>query len=292
MRKVLLCIGLLSIVIGITACAQNDVGNEKKVIDAEESIYANIMEIVNLLPETRVMGTQNDVESTKIIKEYLESYDYFVELQSFEYNLTEQGFAFPINQSKMNGFPIVSTGESNNIIAYKKEKIDDKKNIIVCAHYDTSDVNEMNDNGIGVGTVLEIAKTVDDLDNYNIIYVLFTGELQLVGSQYYGNSLTDIEKGNIAAVINLDEICGKSEVKVGFNDAEKNEAYYIFEDVINEVVTDEPFNTVDSITLGNCGIPVMNIGQIPEIYDRTDVVIEKGDIISAYNILYSCLQSC
>lgn len=289
MKKLLIYIETFLILVIMVACSTDKVSDEIQLNDLSD-ISSNIFELASSLPKTRITGTKEDMDSTKIIKEYLESYNYDVELQEFEYNLTKNGFAFLKNEKLGNGFEVQTTGKSNNIIAYKN-KDENKNNVIVCAHYDTTEKNQLNDNGLGVATILNYAKNMDSNGKYNIIYVFFTGEAQLIGSKYYGSSLTEEEKDKVIAVINLDEICGNDSIKVGFNDGIKNNAYYTFEDVIKDFVVDTNFNTVESIALSKYGLPVMNIGQLPENnFEIIESKVNRENIEQAYKILDDCLK--
>lgn len=273
----------------LVVCSTTKGKNVAQLTDLS-SISTDIVEVANLLPKTRITGTDGDIESTKYIKEYLESYNYDVELQEFEYILTKNGFAFLKNEKLGDGFEVQTTGKSNNIIAYKN-KDENKNNVIVCAHYDTTEKNQLNDNGLGVATILNYAKNMDSNGKYNIIYVFFTGEAQLIGSKYYGSNLTEEEKDKVIAVINLDEICGNDSIKVGFNDGIKNNAYYTFEDVIKDFVVDTNFNTVESIALSKYGLPVMNIGQLTENnFEIIESKVNRENIEQAYKILDDCLK--
>ena len=290
MRKILISVVLALVVFITVSCYTRNVNKAKDELTSMKSVYSNVMETLNFFPPTRITGTQGDIDTTRVIKEFLENCDYKVELQEFEYNLTKQGFAFLKDEKLWEGFEVQSTGKSNNIIAYK-DRDESKKDVIVCAHYDTTEKNQVNDNGIGVSIILNCAKNISASEKYNIIYVFFTGEAQLIGSKYYVSALTEKEKENIVAVINLDEICGESNVKVGFNDGEKNEAYYIFEDVVKDATVDISFNTVESILLEKYGIPVMNIGQLPKSdFEVVEVNPNKENVEQAYRILCDCLN--
>ena len=290
MRKILIYIVLILFLSITVACSTINVNNAKgKSVDVV-SIYSDVIETLNSLPSTRVMGTQGDLDATKYINDYLEKRNYKVELQEFEYNLNKQGFAFLKDEKLGEGFEVQSIGKSNNIIAYK-DRNESKQDIIVCAHYDTAEKNQLNDNGIGVSIILNCAKNISENEKYNVIYVFFTGEVQLIGSKYYANALTEKEKENIVAIINLDEICGDSDVKVGFNDGKKNIAYYMFEDVVRDWTVDTNFSTIESISLEKSELPVMNIGQLPKNdFEIVEVEPNKENIEQAYKILCDCLK--
>lgn len=289
MKKLLIYIGAFLTLVIMVACSTDKISDETQLNELSD-ISSNILELASSLPKTRITGTKEDIDTTKTIKEYLEKYDFTVELQEFEYVLTKNGFAFLKNEKLGDGFEVQTTGKSNNIIAYKN-KDENKNNVIVCAHYDTTEKNQLNDNGLGVATILNYAKNMDSNGKYNIIYVFFTGEAQLIGSKYYGSSLTEEEKGKVIAVINLDEICGNDSIKVGFNDGIKNNAYYTFEDVIKDFVIDTNFNTIESIALSKYGLPVMNIGQLPENnFEIIESKVNRENIEQAYKILDDCLK--
>ncbi|SFS65230.1 M20/M25/M40 family metallo-hydrolase [Marininema halotolerans] len=100
---------------------------------------------------------------------------------------------------------------SQNVIGTIKAKRGNKakaKTIVIGAHYDGVDAPAANDNASGTSTLLEVAKALSDEKLNHNVKVIFFGaeEVGLVGSARYVNSLTPEEKGNIAAMINMDMV--------------------------------------------------------------------------------------
>lgn len=98
---------------------------------------------------------------------------------------------------------------SQNIIAESKDG-DDNHIIMAGAHFDSLTENSgMNDNASSSGALLETALVMQNLHPKNKLrFAWWTGEeLGLIGSNYYVQHLTDIEKKKIAVYLNA-EILG------------------------------------------------------------------------------------
>ncbi len=106
-----------------------------------------------------------------------------------------------------------------NIVCSKDGKGQSDKNLILCAHYDSTAKSTIgwdwqtcpapgaNDNASGVAAMLELARILESVDmNYTIRFIAFTGEEQnLWGSRAYAE-YAFTNRMNIVLVINLDEI--------------------------------------------------------------------------------------
>ncbi|MCS1351941.1 M28 family metallopeptidase [Mechercharimyces sp. CAU 1602] len=99
---------------------------------------------------------------------------------------------------------------SQNVIAELPAKIAKKKakTIVIGAHYDSIDGPGANDNASGTATLLEVAKALSkEKFRHNIRFIFFGAEESgLIGAEKYVESLSDEEKQDIAAMINLDMV--------------------------------------------------------------------------------------
>lgn len=287
MKKTIIFLMILSIFC-VTSCQYN---NKKTTVS--ESILSTI----SSLPETREMGTDNETTAYSVLTKVLEDYNYNIETQTINYTLADNGIAieasnlFPINLKKL------KEGKTNNIIAKHKQYNASNKDIIISAHYDTSPYPGANDNASGVSVLLELAKNINNTNQYNIIYVLFSGEENfLLGSEYYVSKLTDEEKTNIAAVINLDTLSGNAEPEISFAGQAYTQAYYLFQDTFEKhlaVNLNPPYSSGDEIPFNKAGIPSLSIGQEGENLHTTKDTIENldmADLIKVYSVISEAIK--
>lgn len=301
MKKIIV-LAIVALMTFLTGCNQNtNVGpsdistkGQTEVISTADSIKATIKS----LPAVRELGTDNEKQACKILTEKLLDYNYKVETQVIEYSLADGGFAiersepFPVNLKK------IGEGKTSNIVAKHKQYNSSKKDIIIIAHYDTTAFPGANDNASGVAVLIEIAKNIKDLKDYNLVFVLFSGEEKmLLGSQYFVNNLSDAERENIAAVINLDTLSGDAEPEIAFASHKHTAAYYMFENVFkNElnVNLSPAYSTGDEIPFDSAGITSMSIGQKGEnLHTNQDVIenLDMNDLIFVYNVLSGALKT-
>jgi hypothetical protein len=100
-----------------------------------------------------------------------------------------------------------NTIQSANIIAVKQGL--SSQEIIVGAHYDSVKVGQgADDNASAVGVILEVADRIKDKETpYSIRFILFGAEeAGLQGSTYYVSRMTEEQKQNTIAMINLDSV--------------------------------------------------------------------------------------
>ncbi|WP_110114016.1 M20/M25/M40 family metallo-hydrolase [Bacillus sp. CGMCC 1.16541] len=138
---------------------------------------------------TRVMGTEKEKETSEYIQRKLRKLGYDTEVQPFTF--TRKGTSI----------------SSENVIATKKGK--SKKELIVGAHYDSvATAKGADDNASSVGVILETAKALQKKKTpYTIKFVLFGAEEGgLNGSNYYVSQMSEKEKNNTVAMINLDSL--------------------------------------------------------------------------------------
>jgi hypothetical protein len=99
------------------------------------------------------------------------------------------------------------TIESANVIAVKHGM--SAKEIIVGAHYDSVKVGQgADDNASGVAVILEVAERLRDVETpYTVRFILFGAEeAGLQGSKFYVSQMTEEQKQNTIAMINLDSL--------------------------------------------------------------------------------------
>jgi len=145
----------------------------------------------------RVAGSENERIAEQYIKNQFERMGFETTVQEFE--VTRRGV----------------TTESSNVIAYKLGK--SSKEIIVGAHYDSVSVGRgVDDNGSGVGVLLEVAEVLKHIKTpYSIKFVTFGAEeVGLQGSSYYARNMSAEEIENTVAMINLDSLAAGDKMYV------------------------------------------------------------------------------
>lgn len=152
--------------------------------------------IENLSKAPRISGSKSIVSSQKYIRN---------EFQKYGYNVDEQNFAWPIeNQNKF----------SKNLIAKKKGL--NKSQIIIGAHYDSSNSNGADDNASGIGALLELSQKLSNVTlPYTIKFIAFDAEeLGLFGSRYFVKNMSKEEKSNTILYLNIDSILSGDDLYV------------------------------------------------------------------------------
>ncbi|MDR2167064.1 MAG: M28 family peptidase [Clostridiales bacterium] len=103
-----------------------------------------------------------------------------------------------------------------------------ERKIIIGAHYDSVFTTGISDNGSGIVMLLESASRILDLDNYyTIVYVFFgSEEVDIIGSQYFVDSLTPVQRENVVLAVNIDIIFNGHDITfgAGFRDENGEEA--------------------------------------------------------------------
>lgn len=300
MNNTTIIVLMLSILF-MTGCSNNYIiehlnppSKETEYIYLENSIKSTI----ESLPKIRALNTNGEKEACAILAKTLSDYNYDVELQPINYSISDNGWAVESRKPFPTNFNKTAEGETYNIIAKHKQYDFSKKDIIITAHYDTTSFPGANDNASGVAVLMEIAKNAGILKDYNLIYVLFSGEESfLLGSEFFVENLSDIEKSNINAVINLDTLSGESEPEITFASQTYTEAYYLFEEIFKNhlsVNLTPSYSSGDEIPFNNAEIPSLSIGQEGEnLHTDKDVVenLDMDDLVHAYNTLYEALQN-
>lgn len=145
----------------------------------------------------RVAGSDSEKEARAYIMR---------ELTKSGYQPVQQDFTYTRKQVTKN---------SSNVIGVKEGK--SAKQIIVGAHYDSVGVGTgADDNASSVGVILETAEALKKKNlPYTIKFVFFGAEEEgLQGSKYYVSSMTEKEKSNTVAMINLDSLLAGDKIYV------------------------------------------------------------------------------
>jgi hypothetical protein len=152
------------------------------------SIYGHLYQLSEVIG-TRRANTEKEIETKDYIVGAFKDAGYSPEVQSFTYGLKDG-----------------SEGNSNNVISTKPGK--SVKQIIVGAHYDSVGTNGASDNASGVAVMLGAAEMLKDVTtDYTIKFIAFGAEeVGLRGSKYYVSKMTETEKSNTIAMINLDTV--------------------------------------------------------------------------------------
>ncbi|SDX02485.1 aminopeptidase YwaD [Marininema mesophilum] len=180
---------------------------------------------------------------------------------------------------------------SQNVIGTIKAKQGNTakaKTIVIGAHYDGVDTPAANDNASGTSTLLEVAKALSDEKLRQNIRVIFFGaeEVGLVGSARYVNSLSAEEKGNIAAMINMDMV-GVGDT-MGLMTADPNATSFVADKAEDYIKTyNFPYERSsstrsDHASFEEVGIPVafLNWHSDPYYHSDQDTIdkISKGNL--------------
>jgi alkaline phosphatase isozyme conversion protein len=104
---------------------------------------------------------------------------------------------------------------SGNIIAVKEG--DSAKRLVVGAHYDSAPVGEgYTDNATGIGLLLEVAARIKKIPTpYTVVFVAFGAEEDgQLGSQYYLDTLSKVDRRATIGMIDLDAPAGGDQLSV------------------------------------------------------------------------------
>lgn len=291
-----LCAVLLLIVMVLSSTT----GCNKTVVNDNKSMQANNLSQLELSKDNMTKTIREitthpravNSEQIEVVEEYLikqfKSYGYTeIDKQQFFYNNDNNENA--IRRSSQPDIYLAPTADStnadgvgNNIIVTKRV-VDTTKELILSAHYDSTENSYgVNDNASGVAVVLELARVLSDIElPYNLKFIMFSGEEKyMLGSRWYVNTLSEEERKNIIGVINIDTIAEKSDLgymlmlhgdkKIKNNqytdedlkrlaDANKNSVSEMFEDETRFIPT-MAMNS-DHYPFSLAGIPAVSIVQ-------------------------------
>ncbi len=148
-----------------------------------DSIWNNIDTIITF---ERYTKNSNAIESSDFIEAFLNSFNYDL--------VTTQTY---------------TTGYTPNVYAVKKGKTFPDEYLLIGAHYDSyqAGADAADDNGSGVGALMEIARVLDQHEfDRSVILVFYSGEeIGLLGSKFFADSAVN-NNINILSIINLDVI--------------------------------------------------------------------------------------
>lgn len=171
--------------------------------DAGLSAYAYTQEFAF---QSRVAGSESEVAAAVRIKGWFENAGYTTSFQPFTYVASgKQGYSQNVVASMH-----ANTSESNPPL------------VIVGAHYDSVVAgNGADDNGSGIGCILEIAETIAEYPRgYDVVFVAFGAEeVGLKGSNYYASHMSSADQSRTVAMINFDSLIAgdKLYIHAGFN---------------------------------------------------------------------------
>lgn len=137
----------------------------------------------------RPAGTDKEAQTVQYLVQVFEKMRYPSQVQPFTVNVDGNAI------------------QSANIIAVKQGV--SSQEIIVGAHYDSVKVGKgADDNASGLGVILEVADRIKDREtHYSIRFILFGAEeVGLQGSKHYVSQMTQEQKQNTIAMINLDSV--------------------------------------------------------------------------------------
>lgn len=294
LKKYLL--SLLILLLFATGCMNTEIIPEEYA--ATNDPVQSMKTLLNSIPAIREIGSDEDMETMGILVDLLEEYGYDVYLQELDFLLFNNGIAFAPAQVLPHQ-ELEAGGMTHNIIAESPFYDAGKKTVIICAHHDTSRFPGANDNGSGVAVLMELAKTVSEMERYNLRYILFAGEENMMfGSAAYRDGLTEEERDNIAAVINLDTLSGSVDPEITFATGEYTEAYYLFEEIFKDNIAvnlNPEYPSGDESMFASCQIPSLSIGQPGyEVIHSPDDTVENldfEDLLLVYELLYRALTS-
>lgn len=188
----------------------NTNNNDIKISINETEVFNNLKSICS---EPRAYNTKGEENALVNLKDKLDGYGYISTIQEFPvYKQTfESTHGLNGVQSAFDPNPYKSEklGIGKNLIVKKNNYDENKKNIYITAHYDTTkNTYGAMDNGSGVSVVLETANQLKSfISNYNIVFVFFSAEeYYMTGSKAFVASLSDIEKKNTIGCINVDMV--------------------------------------------------------------------------------------
>lgn len=246
------------------------VSSEKEIVKSPD--INRIMDMIRSVSAyKRAMGSQGEKDACAYLKKTIEAYGYSTDIQVFPFDL-QRKFRIDAEDNVFWDVDIMEKekdGESQNLIAVKESNIsNNKKAIVLSAHYDDTGYGAVIDNATGVSILMEVARLVADLKlTTEIRFVLFGGEENgLIGSRYYVSKLSKDEKKSIIANINLDYIGEESSnnIIIATIGGEENEASDLFKNFLEkreiEIVDAQGG---DYISFARAGIPSVSLGQLP-----------------------------
>lgn len=159
-------------------------------LDSEKFIFGKeaVKHIKYLSKTPRISGTKLMTGCQKYIKN---------EFQKYGYDVIEQDFVWPIEDNRKS---------SKNIIAFKKGL--NEEQIIIGAHYDSTNCNGADDNASGISALLELSQKLNKVIlPFSLKFIAFDAEeVGLFGSRYFVKNMPNREKENTILYLNIDSI--------------------------------------------------------------------------------------
>lgn len=178
-------------------------------INVDETLIMNTIE--TLCQSPRKWGSPEEKKAYNFLNSQLMQYGYITYIQKFPVYENQKNYSYKFedffNLNPLNN--LEPLGYGHNLIAIKKTNKNKKKTLVLSAHYDTNtgSIGAI-DNASGTSVLLEIARQLQNFPtSFNIKFIFFSAEEHHYGgSKYYVSQLTDEEKSNILACINIDMV--------------------------------------------------------------------------------------
>lgn len=174
---------------------------------------------------------QAGTNSEKMAAQYIEN-----QLDSFGYDAIQENFTYTTSKGDKN---------SQNVVATKKAKTDNAKDIIIGAHYDSVTAGTgADDNASGVAVMLDCAKYISQVDaDYDVIFIAFGAEeVGLKGSKVYVSTLSEQQISEVELYVNLDTLAAGDYTYAYGGSDEKSQA------VLSEILSHSQKNSLGLIT--------------------------------------------
>ncbi|NFV14388.1 M20/M25/M40 family metallo-hydrolase [Clostridium sporogenes] len=244
--------------------------NTKKINLSNDKI---MMDTINSICTTnREIGSNGEKKACEILRKQIQSYGYETQIQKVPYQYYDKDQEI--------------TGETQNLIAIKKSTLKHNKGtIIVSAHYDCAENSiGANDNASGVAAAMEVARLLNKSSgDYELQFIFFGGEeFASTGSRYYLSQLSDNDKKNIKADINIDSIAQKNHTNpcIFTVDGKENFATELLKNNSKNkgIIAKKMYREIsDYVVFYEYGIPSLCIGQS---YDKNLSINGPQDKIS------------
>lgn len=186
----------------IVALEQDDLSMENYEVKVE-----NLILLMNeFTKDVRVAGDETELQAIEFIERTMNELGYELTSQDFPFYRKDIKYYSTLELNPYNEEPI---GYSSNLIFTNGNYDMNKKDLIISAHYDTTNQTiGVIDNGTGVVSLLELANIFKDKElPFNLKFIFFgCEEYGLSGSKHYVSNLSENEINNILGVLNIDMV--------------------------------------------------------------------------------------
>ncbi|MDP6626347.1 MAG: M28 family metallopeptidase [Methanopyri archaeon] len=196
--------------------------------------------------------------------------------------------------------------DENVIAEYTGDPGTDKYLLVMGHHDKVPEGKGANDNGSGSVMLLELAhQLVERGEKVNVRFASYgLEEIGLDGASVYVKSLSDTERGNIIAAVNLDCIGAGSELTLTLKDRRSATSEWVNEAIkqkadsmgISYYERASLRGSSDHAVTSNAGIPTASLcrqedGAIPNLHTKDDVVenIDLGQLTETGDLVYHAL---